>query len=82
MRIPSAEQFASHCLTSNYRRCDVSRRFLTVLAERLERWRSTLRTRCTAVAPARGGGRRAQRASRSAPAPQSMFRSARPYRAV
>jgi hypothetical protein len=41
MRIPSAEQLMSHCLTSNYRRCDVYRRFLTVLSERPERWRTT-----------------------------------------
>ena len=40
MRIPSAEQLASHCLTSHYRRCDVFRRFLIALAERPERWRS------------------------------------------
>ena len=41
MRIPSAEQLASHCLTTHYRRCDVFRRFLAALAERPERWRST-----------------------------------------
>jgi hypothetical protein len=41
MRIPSAEQLASHCLTPQYRRCEVFRRFLNALAERPERWRST-----------------------------------------
>lgn len=41
MRIPSAEQLASHCQTAHYRRCDVYRRFLVALAERPERWRST-----------------------------------------
>lgn len=40
LRIPSAEQLATHCLTAQYRRCDVYRRFLTALAERPERWRS------------------------------------------
>ncbi len=40
MRIPSAEQLASHCLTPHYRRCEVFRRFLIALAERPERWRS------------------------------------------
>ena len=40
LRIPSAEQLASHCLTAQYRRCEVYRRFLTALAERPERWRS------------------------------------------
>jgi hypothetical protein len=42
MWIPSAEQVASYCLTAQYRRCDVFRRFLVALAERPERWRSTL----------------------------------------
>jgi hypothetical protein len=42
MRIPSAEQLASHCLTPHYRRCDVFRRFLVALTERPERWRSTV----------------------------------------
>ena len=41
MRIPSAEQLAGHCMTTQYRRCDVFRRFLSLLAERPERWRST-----------------------------------------
>ena len=41
MRIPSAEQLVSHCLTAQYRRCDVFRRFLTALSERPERWRSS-----------------------------------------
>lgn len=41
MRIPSAEQLAAHCLTSQYRRCEVFRRFLVALAERPERWRSS-----------------------------------------
>ena len=41
LRIPSAEQLASHCLTAQYRRCDVFRRFLTALSERPERWRSS-----------------------------------------
>jgi hypothetical protein len=39
MRIPSAEQLVSHCLTAHYRRCEVFRRFLVALAERPERWR-------------------------------------------
>ncbi len=41
IRIPSAEHLASHCLTAQHRRCEVFRRFLTMLAERPERWRST-----------------------------------------
>jgi len=38
MRIPSAEQLASYCMTTQYRRCDIFRQFLTTLAERPERW--------------------------------------------
>jgi hypothetical protein len=41
MRIPSAEHLASYCLTAQYRRCHVFRSFLSALAERPERWRST-----------------------------------------
>jgi hypothetical protein len=44
MRIPSAEQLASHCLTSQYRRCEVFRHFLVALSERPERWRSATAT--------------------------------------
>jgi len=44
LRIPSAEQLANHCLTAQYRRCEVYRRFLTALAERPERWLSTAET--------------------------------------
>jgi hypothetical protein len=40
MRIPSAEQLTVHCLTAQYRRCEVFRRFLVALTERPERWRS------------------------------------------
>lgn len=41
LRIPSPEHLASHCLSAHYRRCAVFRQFLTTLAERPERWRST-----------------------------------------
>jgi hypothetical protein len=44
MRIPSAEQLASHCLTPQYRRCEVFRHFLVALSERPERWRSATAT--------------------------------------
>jgi hypothetical protein len=44
MRIPSAEQLASYCLTAHYRRCEVFRRFLAALKERPERWRSDAAT--------------------------------------
>jgi hypothetical protein len=44
LRIPSPEQLASHCLSTQYRRCEVFRSFLTSLAERPERWRSTTTT--------------------------------------
>jgi hypothetical protein len=44
LRIPSPEQLASHCLSTQYRRCEVFRGFLASLAERPERWRSTTTT--------------------------------------
>ena len=40
MRIPAAEELATYCLTAQYRRCEVFRRFLVALTERPERWRS------------------------------------------
>ena len=40
MHIPSSEQLAGYCLTPNYRRCQLFRRFLVALTETPERWRS------------------------------------------
>ena len=39
MRIPSAAHLNRFCLTEHYRRCDLYRRFLGMLAEKPERWR-------------------------------------------
>jgi len=43
MRIPSAEQLASHCLTVRYCGCEFYRRFLASLSEQPDRWRSRRR---------------------------------------
>jgi len=40
MRIPSAAHLNRFCLTEHYRRCDLYRRFLGMLAEKPERWRA------------------------------------------
>ena len=39
MRIPSAGHLNRFCLTEHYRRCELYRRFLGMLAEKPERWR-------------------------------------------
>jgi hypothetical protein len=53
MRIPSAEELATHCLSGHYRRCDVFRRYLVALSERPERWRSAVTTYGTTASPPR-----------------------------
>jgi len=40
MRIPPAGHLNRFCLTEQYRRCDLYRRFLGMLAERPNRWRA------------------------------------------
>src|SRR5437899_9551816 len=40
MRIPPTVHLNRFCLTEHYRRCDLYRRFLEILAEKRERWRA------------------------------------------
>ena len=40
MRIPPTVHLNRFCLTEHYRRCDLYRRFLEILAEKPEKWRA------------------------------------------